>query len=224
MNFKIKKAVIIAPHPDDEILGVGGTIKRLVAEKVNVSLLIVSGHMPPLYGKEIYLKSVNETKKVCKYLGVKEVKFLNIPATKVNEEETYKLNKSINDFISIKNPDTVFVPFPDRHIDHRIIFDSSIVACRPIHSKAPRFVLIYETLSETHWNVPTAEPIFQPDIFINIDKYIKHKKNAMKIYKSQINSKTASRSIDAAVSLARFRGSQNGCKFAEAFKVARMVI
>ena len=224
MNLNIKKVVIIAPHPDDETLGVGGTIKRLINNNVKVSILIVSGHMPPLYSVEAYKKTVKECEKVFKYLGVNDFEFLNIPATKLNEIATSELNSKINSFIDKRNPDTVFIPFPDRHIDHRIIFDSGVVASRPINKKSPKIVLLYETLSETHWNVPGVEASFVPDFFIRIDKELKNKLIALKFYKSQINEKTPSRSIEAVEALAKFRGSQNGCKYAEAFKVVRIVI
>lgn len=224
MKLDFKKAIIIAPHPDDETLGVGGTIKRLIKSNIEVSVLVVSGHTPPLYSEKSYAKTIKECNKVFKYLGVNDFQFLNVPATKVNELPVSVLNKKINDFIKARSPDTVFIPFPDRHIDHRVIFDSSIVACRPIGKKFPSNVLLYETLSETHWNVPGVEASFLPDFFINIDKEIKNKLSAIKIYKSQINNNTLSRSPDAVEALAKFRGSQNGCKYAEAFKVVRIVI
>ena len=224
MNIDIKKAVIIAPHPDDETLGLGGTIKRLIDSKVKVSILIVAGHMPPLYSENDYKKTLRESMKVFKFLKVRDYEFLDIPATKVNELPTSDLNKKINNFIQKRQPDTIFIPFPDRHIDHRIIFDSAIVASRPTKKNFPKIVLLYETLSETHWNVPGVEANFTPDFFINIDKEIDIKTKALKLYKSQINGDTPSRSIDAIKALAKFRGSQNGCKFAEAFKVVRIVI
>tara|TARA_B100000795_G_C22806425_1_gene445205 strand:- start:5543 stop:6217 length:675 start_codon:yes stop_codon:yes gene_type:complete len=224
MNLNIKKVVIIAPHPDDETLGVGGTIKRLIQNNVKVSILIVSGHMPPLYSSKVYEKTLKECKRVFKYLGVTDYEFLDIPATKLNEISTSDLNSKINNFVAKRKPDTIFIPFPDRHIDHRIIFDSAIVASRPINIDSPKTVLLYETLSETHWNVPGVEASFLPDFFIRIDKEIKNKLTALKFYKSQINNKTPSRSIEAIEALAKFRGSQNGCKYAEAFKVVRIVI
>ena len=224
MNLKIKKAVIIAPHPDDETLGVGGTIRRLIKNNVKVSILIVSGHMPPLYSKENYAKTIKESKKVFDYLGVSDYEFLNIPATKLNEIPVADLNGQVDKFVKKRKPDTIFIPFPDRHIDHRIIFDSGIVASRPLNKDSARNVLLYETLSETHWNVPGVESTFSPDLFINIDDQIKNKLVALGMYKSQINKNTPSRSSEAVESLARFRGSQNNCKYAEAFKVVRIII
>ena len=223
MINKFKKVLIIAPHPDDETLGLGGAIKRMIKSKVNVSVLIVSGHMPPLYTPEQYKRTVIETKKVFNFFGIKKFKFLDIPATKLNEVPVSELNGKINNYVNKINPDAIFIPFPDRHIDHRIVFDSSIVASRPVGKKFPKFVFLYETLSETHWNVSDVEPNFNPNFFINIDNEIKSKLKALSFYKSQIK-KNSPRSLDAIEALARFRGSQNGCKFAEAFKVVRIVV
>ena len=219
----IKNAVIISPHPDDETLGVGGTIKKFSKNGINVSVLVVSGHLPPLYNPKAFQITEKEALKAFKKLGVKNYEFLKIPATYVHKEEISSLYKKIINFINKFNPEIVFIPFPDRHIDHRIIFDGSIVACRPIGKKFPKIVLLYETLSETHWNVASAEPVFNPDFYINISKEINNKTSALNCYKSQILN-NSSRSVDAVKALAKFRGSQNGCEFAEAFKVVRIVM
>tara|TARA_B100001250_G_scaffold409192_1_gene433045 strand:- start:1514 stop:2185 length:672 start_codon:yes stop_codon:yes gene_type:complete len=223
MNNKFKKVLIIAPHPDDETLALGGTIKRMIKANIEVSILVVSAHMPPLYSLKEHKITISESKRVFKYFGIKKFKFLNIPATKINEIPIADLNQKIYQYIKTINPDTLFVPFPDRHIDHRIVFDSSIVASRPVGKKFPKNIFLYETLSETHWNVADVEPNFNPNFFINIDNEIKNKLKALTFYKSQIK-KDSPRSIDAIESLARFRGSQNGCRYAEAFKVVRIVV
>ncbi len=224
MMKNFKNIVIIAPHPDDETLGLGGSIKKFIKSKVKVSILVVSGHLPPLYNKKDFTLTKNESIKAFKFLGVKDYNFLEIPATKVNEVPVSELNHMIYSFINKRKPDTVFAPFPDRHIDHRIIFDSTMVACRPTKKSSPKNVLLYETLSETHWNASNVEPMFNPNFFINIDDTLNDKIKTLKLYKSQINSKTPSRSIEAVQALSKFRGSQNGCKYAEAFQLIRMVI
>jgi LmbE family N-acetylglucosaminyl deacetylase len=117
----------------------------------------------------------------------------------------------------------VLLPFPDRHIDHRTIFDASVVACRPTHDQAPRVVLAYETLSETHWNVGGIEPAFIPDFYVDVSSELDRKVAALNAYASQLH-ETPSRSVEACVALAKFRGSQNGCDYAEAFKVVRIVV
>lgn len=219
----IKSAVVIAPHPDDETLGVGGTIARLTAEGAHVAVLIVSGHLPPLYPQGIFEVSERESRAAMRILGVSSLEFLKIPALTVSRTPTEELNGKIAQFITRNKPDMVFLPFLDRHIDHRVIFDSSVVACRPVSSAAPWVVLAYETLSETHWNVPGVEPAFMPELFVEITPYMEKKIEALSCYESQIKQSPA-RSVEASQALARFRGSQNGCDYAEAFKVVRIVM
>ena len=223
MIKNVKNIVVISPHPDDETLGLGGTMKRFSDLGININVLVVSGHLPPIYNKKDFQTTKIEALNAFNELGVKNYEFLEIPATFVNEEHVSTLNKKISSFINLHRPEMVFIPFPDRHIDHRVIFDGSVVACRPIGKNFPKFVLMYETLSETHWNVAGAEPTFNPDFFIDISNEMKIKLKALNCYKSQVQN-NPSRSIDAVEALAKFRGSQNGCEFCEAFKIVRIVI
>jgi LmbE family N-acetylglucosaminyl deacetylase len=217
------KMTVIAPHPDDEVLGAGGTIARFADEGIEVSVLIVSGHLPPLYPPEAFETTRREAEESLKLLGVSRWEFLKIPATLVHKIPVAELNGKISRFVRETNSEVVLLPFPDRHIDHRTIFDSSVVACRPVRDSAPKIVLAYETLSETHWNVPGIEPTFAPDFFVDTSLYMDKKQAALNSYASQILS-APSRSLDACMALAKFRGSQNGCTYAEAFKVVRIVV
>ena len=223
MLKNIDKCVVIAPHPDDETLGLGGSIARMSSLGIDVSILIVSGHLPPLYDAKSFEKTVSEAKEAFKILGVHKYEFLKIPATFLIKEDISTLYNKIASFINNSKPDIVFLPFPDRHIDHRIIFDGGVVACRPKENWFPKTVLLYETLSETHWNVSGVEPSFNPDFFIDISETINKKVEGLSRYESQIVG-NPSRSIDSIKALAKFRGSQNGCDYAEAFKLVRMVI
>jgi LmbE family N-acetylglucosaminyl deacetylase len=213
---------VIAPHPDDEILGVGGSLREFSRCGIKTALLIVSGHLPPLYSYKEFERTKVEAEKAKSIVGVDDIEFLEVPATKVHQLETAELNGKISDFIRRKSPDTVFIPFPDRHIDHRTIFDACLVACRPVGVNHPLHILAYETLSETYWNAPYIEPNFQPNLFIDITKSIESKIEALEAYASQING-SPSRSPDAVRALARFRGSQNNCEFAEAFQLIRSI-
>lgn len=218
-----KRLVVVAPHPDDETLGAGGTIARFSALGVEVSVLIVSGHLPPLYKPEAFETTRREAQEALKILGAAKVEFLEIPATYIHQKPIAEVNGAIGGFIRAANPEWVLLPFPDRHIDHRTIFDASVVGCRPVHKDAPTVVLAYETLSETHWNVGGIEPTFVPDFYVDISQHIVSKQAALNAYASQVH-EAPSRSVDACTALAKFRGSQNGCEFAEAFKVVRIVV
>ena len=125
-------------------------------------------------------------------------------------------------FIFKEETNTVFTCFPDRHIDHKLIFEATMVATRPNKKNFPKYVFLYETLSETHWNVGNVEPNFVPNFFIDISKTIKSKIKALNFYKSQIK-KGSPRSAEATKALAKFRGSQNGCDYAEAFQLVRAI-
>lgn len=223
MIDSIKSLVVIAPHPDDETLGAGGTIARFAEAGVKVSVLIVSGHLPPLYGPEAFDITKTEADAALTTLGAADWAFLRIPATKVHEAPVSEVTGKIAAFIKARAPEAVLIPFPDRHIDHRVLFDYAVVACRPVHAEAPRIVLAYETLSETHWNVPGVEPAFVPELFINVTDQIGKKRDALNCYASQIHT-APSRSVEACMALARFRGSQNGFIYAEAYKVVRITV
>jgi LmbE family N-acetylglucosaminyl deacetylase len=218
-----RKLVVIAPHPDDETLGCGGTIARFADQGTEVSVLVISGHLPPLYDEDAFETTHREALAAFRILGVAQSEFLRIPATLVRDVPVAELNGRINQYIRDIGPEMVLVPFPDRQIDHRVIFDTCIVACRPVHPAAPRTVLAYETLSETHWNVPGIEPAFVPEFFVDTTDYMEQKKAALECYVSQVDD-TPSRSVEACTALAKFRGSQNGCGYAEAFKVVRIVV
>jgi len=223
MINNLKKVLVIAPHLDDETIALGGTIKKLSKAKIEVNVIIVGGHLPPLYNKKDYLITKNESKKALKILGVKKIFYFDLPALEFHKSYYQTINTRINNIMNNLNPTTVFIPFPDRHVDHRTIFDCAMVNTRPNKKNHPKFVLSYETLSETHWNASYIEPNFNPDFFINIDKTIKDKIKALKCYQSQIKN-NQSRSSEAVEALAKFRGSQNGCKYAEGFKLIRAII
>ena len=219
-----KKILVVAPHPDDETLGVGGTIAKLASEGNEVHVLIISGHLPPLYNREEYEITVNEARQALDILGVFNSKFLEIPTTMISDVPLHELNKSILEVVSDVKPHMVFCPFPDRHIDHRLVFDSLMVATRPIGvGKKIEIVAAYETLSETHWNVPHIEPNFIPNWIIDITENIEKKLKALSCYKTQISGFPHPRSIEAVESLAKFRGTQAGFSFGEGMHIIRKI-
>ena len=222
---KKKRIMVISPHPDDETLGAGGAISKFIKQGHDLMVLTISGHLPPLYTREEYELTTDEALKAYKVMGVESFKFLEIPATMIGDEPVHSLNSKISSVLKEFEPTDVFCPFPDRHIDHRLIFDSVMVATRPVnYGKKIQTLAAYETLSETHWNAPYIESNFTHNLIIDISQNFEQKIEALSCFKSQITKKDGPRSLEAVQALAKFRGSQNGCKFAEAFKVVRIVI
>ena len=169
MNLNGKRVLVIAPHPDDEILGVGGTIAKCTEQGCEVVVLTISGHLPPLYPEGVYKQTVDEAHQAHAIVGVTESLFLEIPATMLTDVPVHELNGKILDVVKRVKPEIVFCPYPDRHVDHRIVFDSALVATRPVSIGLGIEVLAaYETLSETHWNAPHIEPNFTPNWIVDI--------------------------------------------------------
>jgi len=219
-----KRILVVAPHPDDETLGVGGTIAKFAARGDEVFVLMVSGHLPPLYNREDYEKTVSEAYSAFSVLGVLKSEFLEIPATMIGDQPLHKVNGRISKIVNDFNPHIVFCPYPDRHVDHRLVFDSVMVATRPVGiGRDIEIVAAYETLSETHWNAPHIEPNFTPNWVVNISDYIDAKLAALKCYESQISDFPGPRSIEAVESLAKFRGTQAGFGYGEGFHIVRMI-
>lgn len=221
---KEKKILVISPHPDDETLGLGGAISKFISQGHELKVLTVSGHLPPLYSQEEYQITKKEALKAYKILGIESSLFLEIPATMIREEPVASLNAKISSVFEEFEPTHVFSPFPDRHIDHRLIFESVMVASRPVnYGRKIELLAAYETLSETHWNAPYIEPNFTSNMVIDISDNLETKINALKCFKSQISLKEGPRSIEAIKALAKFRGSQAGFKFGEAFYIIRHI-
>ena len=222
MNISGKKILVVSPHPDDETLGAGGFIKKLVENDNIVNVLTVSGHLPPLYDQADYDITESEAREAYNVLGVERFSFLKIPATYVSEEPVSELNGKIGHYFEEFEPSVVLCPFPDRHIDHRVIFDSVMVASRPVgYGKKINMLATYETLSETHWNAPYVEPNFNHNIVVDISDQIETKLDALRLYKSQIDESEGPRSVEAVRALAKFRGSQAGFSYGEAFYLIR---
>lgn len=218
-----KRVLIIAPHPDDETLGVGGTAAKFIAEGHQVTVLIVSGHLPPLYEPSIFENTVGEALEAFKILGISDYHFLRIPATFVSNEPVRVLNAKIGSVLREVKPQIVLANYPDRHIDHRVVFDSVMVATRPVGiGNEIEMLAAYETLSETHWNAAHIEPNFVPNWVVDISDFMDLKLKALACYKSQISEFPSPRSIEAVEALAKFRGTQSGFAFGEAFHIIRM--
>jgi len=214
--------LVIAPHPDDEALGCGGAMARMVDEGQTVTVAIVTKGTP-LFPAAQVRRVRAEARRAGKELGVQTLLFLDLPVTTLHLIAEHKLNKTFRDLIRKVEPDTVFLPFPgDRHEDHRQIFDAAMVAMRP-DGRGHRVnrICCYETVSETHWAAPGIEPPFEPNWYVDISETLADKVSAMRQYKSQLQEGIPARSVEAIEALARFRGSVVGMAAAEAFLVIR---
>jgi LmbE family N-acetylglucosaminyl deacetylase len=216
----MSEILIIASHPDDEMLGCGGTIFKHKENDDNIYLCIVTGPHKPYWTEAQIRRKKKEIESMYNLVGYKKIFTLNYPAAKLDTIPLSELNSSLLDVIKNINPDIVYIPYKyDLHKDHRLIFESSIVVTRPYISKAK--ILSYEVPSETEWGFK----VFKPNIYIEMKKdYIIKKYKTLKHYSGQTKKFPYPRSKELLFALARKRGSECNTRYAEAFQLIREII
>lgn len=223
-----KKILIIAPHPDDEVLGCGGYIKRCSSAGYAVYLCIVTEAYTPDWTEKFIENRKNEIARANDVLGIKKTVFLGLPTAKLDTLPQKKINDILTKKVFEIDPDAIFIPFSaDLNKDHRIIFEASLVAARPYNRNRPSQVFCYEVLSETEWGNPLAnekKDIFVPNVYADIGQTLKDKIRAMSCYASEVKRYPHPRSLDAIKILAKKRGSEAGFKAAEAFMAIREIL
>lgn len=212
------KVLVFAPHNDDEILGVGGTMFKYSKSGADVYVCEVTTGP---HGKI----NQQEAKEAHKLIGVKESIFLNLPVNELRTMKQTELNAPIFEVVNNIKPDLVYVPhIGDMHTDHAAVTNSVLVSVRPTCSPFVKKTMCYETLSETGWNIPNSVNAFIPNIFVDISKEISMKIEAMKCYENQLQDYPFPRSIEAIIALSEFRGSTICVNNAEAFSLIREII
>lgn len=220
----IRTALVLAPHPDDEVLGCGGTIARLTQAGAAVHVGIVTRADGPSFPADTVATGRREAAAAHRLLAVRQTHYLDQPAVGLDAIPAAALNRAIGDLIEAVAPDTLFVPFlGDVHMDHQRVFQSAMVAVRPRCRRVPAQVFAYETLSETNWYAPGITPAFVPDTYVDISGTIETKLQAFACFASQVRSFPDERSITAIRALAVMRGATVFREAAEAFKVVRQI-
>lgn len=218
------KVLVIAPHPDDEIIGVGGTIAKRGKAGDEVYVCVVTKGQEPMFKKDFIEQGRRECREADAKLGVKETIFLDFPAVMLETVPRYEFNGAISEVVQKINPDEVYIPHRgDMQIDHQMVVDAAMVAVRPRGNCYPKRVYAYETLSETGWNIPNTVNDFIPTVYEDITDTFDKKLAAMNVFQSQLAPFPAARSIGAIEALARFRGATVSVEAAEAFSLIREV-
>jgi N-acetylglucosamine malate deacetylase 1 len=225
MLKRIERLAVVAPHPDDEVLGCGGTIARCVSDGVEVHLIFATTGVPHLVSSEDHEQLRAEGRAAHTILGVTHTHFLDLPAARLDTVPQANINQALAAILQTVEPDTVLIPFfGDIHLDHQLLFSSALVATRPNQTAYPLRLWAYETLSETNWNAPYVTPPFAPTLFVDITSTLDRKVAAMKAYRSQIRAFPHERSVEAIKALARLRGATVHREAAEAFVLLRSVM
>ena len=221
----MKNILVIAPHPDDEVLGCGATIRKYINDGNKVFVLIATRGSSRLFN-QIRIDNVrSEALEAHKILGITKTFFLDYPAPELDTVPMADISHDFSKIITENKIEVVFLPHRgDIHNDHRVVFNAGLVASRPVGNCTVKEIYAYETLSETEWAAPFGEDAFIPTCFINVEETIEVKKEALKCFKSQLKDFPNPRSLETIEALSMFRGSTVGFKNAEAFMIIRQII
>lgn len=219
------RTLVVAPHPDDEILGAGGTIARLARAGQDVFVAVVTAGRPPAFSPVQAATVRVEAEQAHALLGVRRTFWLDFPAAALSETPHSELNTALQALFEQVRPTTLLLPFcGDIHRDHQLAFASALVAARPHQPEYPRMILAYETLSETNWNAPYLTPGFHPNVFVDVSETLSLKLEAMGLFETQLKAFPHERSREALRALALLRGATVHVDAAEAFVLVRQVV
>ncbi|WP_049042185.1 PIG-L deacetylase family protein [Clostridium sporogenes] len=225
----MKKILVIAAHPDDEILGVGGTILKHTKDGDECFALILGEGMTSRYNTRELADSIKverlheDTYKASKIIGYKKVYMENLPDNRFDSVPLLDIIKIIEKHIENIKPDIIYTHFGgDLNIDHRITFEAVLTATRPIGDNYVKEIYSFETVSSTEWNF-NSRFNFKPNYFVDVTETLDEKHKAMECYKSELREFPHPRSNKNLKASALKWGSIISRDYAEAFEVVRII-
>jgi LmbE family N-acetylglucosaminyl deacetylase len=221
--------MIIAAHPDDEVLGCGGTIAKHVQNGDEVHVLILAEGVTSRdkvrervsWAGELS-QLAQEAQEAGRILGVQSVELHNFPDNRMDSVDLLDVVKVVETAIDKHKPDIVYTHHAgDVNIDHRIVHQAAVTACRPLPGQCVKTLLFFEVPSSTEWQTPGSAPAFSPNYFMDINDCLDKKLRALKAYTSEMRPWPHPRSLTAVEHLARWRGAMVGVEAAEGFVLGR---
>jgi len=220
--------LVIAAHPDDEVLGCGGTMARLAAEGEDVFVAILGEGITSRYehrqqADQEKIEALHDrSRRVAELLGARDLFLFNLPDNRFDTQPLLDIIKITEGLIDRLKPDTVYTQHGgDLNIDHAVTYRATLTATRPIAEACVRRVYSYEVASSTEWAFGQFSPVFQPQVFVDIADTLSLKIQAMEAYESEARPFPHPRSPESLRAIAMRWGSQVGLRAAEAFCVVR---
>lgn len=225
----MKRVLVVAAHPDDEILGVGATVAKHVAQGDEVYALILGeGQTSRGEHREDISQGVVEelhknTMESASKVGYRNVYFENFPDNRFDQVDLLDIVKAVEHKIREIQPEIIYTHYSgDLNIDHQYTARAVLTATRPIGDYPVKEIYAFETLSSTEWNFDySVQPAFSPNVYVDITKYYEKKEAAMNCYVSELCQYPHPRSLEGMDVLSRTRGIAAGMKRAEAFMLIR---
>jgi LmbE family N-acetylglucosaminyl deacetylase len=216
--------LVVAAHPDDEVLGCGGTIARHVASGDRVFVAFLSsgeGSRSPIDARAAHRQL--SMRRALAVFGIAESDtfIFDYPDNKMDSVPLLEVVKTVENVVGDIQPKRVYTHFAnDLNIDHQVVSRAVFTACRPQPNHSVGEIFCFEVLSSTEWAMPTSSP-FLPNVFFDITDFLEHKLRALKAYEDEIREFPHTRSLKHIEYLARHRGSCVGVEAAEAFVLGR---
>ena len=220
-----KKIIVVAAHPDDEVLGCGGTIVKHVAQGDIVHWVFMSdGVSSRLDSSKVQLnRRLKASKSVQSLLGISSTHYLNLPDNSMDSVPLLEIVQKLEPIINKIKPSVIYTHgYGDLNIDHQLTHAAVMTACRPVPDSTVREIYGFEVISSTEWTAPQKSS-FAPTLFVNITRFLTTKTRALKLYKEEMRSSPHSRSLKHVKVLAEHRGHTIGVNMAEAFEVYRII-
>ena len=221
--------LVVAAHPDDEVLGCGGTIARHADAGDQVQVLIVAEGATSRQEQRDRIQAGDELSALAQaaqmagsILGAAGVELLDLPDNRLDSLDRLDLIKRLEERIDRHQPQVVYVHHAgDVNVDHRRLHEAVVTACRPTPGQPVRRLLSFEVASSSEWQPPGSAPAFHPNWFVDISDQWQRKRDALVAYASEMRPWPHARSLEALEHLARWRGAQVGVEAAEAFCLLR---
>lgn len=221
-----KKVLVIAAHPDDEVLGAGGSIAKHAQAGDEVHVLIMATGLTSRGVEHTHnLEELNQAmKKAHQILGVKGTELAHFPDNAMDELTLLQIVKRVEESISKIKPQIVYTHHAgDLNIDHRLTHQAVITSCRGLPGTSVETLLFFEVPSSTEWMPRGSGEPFSPQWFVDISENLKTKMEALKAYASEMRPYPHARSYEAVESLAKWRGASSGLLAAESFMLGRRI-
>ncbi len=226
------RVLVVAAHPDDEILGCGGSIARWSTEGHEVQIVLMAegltsrdpGRDPSRRSGE--LRALHEAaRQAAEEVGAQCVEIAPFPDNRMDTVPLLEVVKVVEEHVDRFRPDAVFTHHGnDLNIDHRIVHQAVVTACRPLPGNTVRRLAFFEVPSSSEWPPASGNEVFFPNLFVDISATIQRKLQALRLYEKEMRPWPHPRSFEAVEHLARWRGAATGVTAAEAFVLGREII
>jgi LmbE family N-acetylglucosaminyl deacetylase len=218
----VTRVLVVAAHPDDEVLGMGGTIAVHTDRGDEVRILVVTDGSSTQYpgDADTRARKEGEAVRAAAELGVSDYVHLDLPDMRLDTVAHVELNAVVEEHVRELGPEVVYTPQPDVNRDHRALFDSVAVATRPTPGQPVRRLFTYAPTSSTEWT-PAALNWFVPNWFVDVTSTIERKLAAFAHYETEQRPYPHPRSERAIRAAAEYFGASSGCEYAEPFVLVR---